>query len=257
MFALPLESRISYLIRTNLAQVWPSFINSDCPFRSGKPLLIITHSCDADCISQTVQAGTYLAVPRFVRLLSPNKVIVRMHPTPSPHRSPPVHRSAPQPCPPSPAALPAAPRCSPLVRLPAPQPRSPPRAAAPLSTAPHRSPARLPQPPPRLPPRAAAPPASPRRLPASLQRRSPARLHMPQPRLPGCSPPVHLPTPPTRPPSPAASPPPSPGPAPQPHPPPHAAASPAPGPTPACPRRLPITLLAQQPRPPPHAARGG
>ena len=56
MFALPWESRIvSYLIRTNLACVWPSFINSYCPFRS-KPLLIITDFCDAGCISQ-VGAG--------------------------------------------------------------------------------------------------------------------------------------------------------------------------------------------------------
>ena len=56
----------------SMAQLHKVDINSDCPFRSGKPLLIITHCCDADCISQTVQAGTYLAVPRFVRLLSPN-----------------------------------------------------------------------------------------------------------------------------------------------------------------------------------------
>ena len=45
MFALPWESRISFLIRTNLARVWPSFINSYCPFRN-KPLLIITHFCE-------------------------------------------------------------------------------------------------------------------------------------------------------------------------------------------------------------------
>lgn len=160
MFALPLESRISYLIRTNLARVWPSFVNSYssfyCRFRS-KPLLIITHVCDADCISQTVQARAYLVV--FFRLLSPNLVIVRMHPTPCrsaqtqrPLSS--IPRCLSQPRPPPPAAFPSpSPSCSPG-RLPAPPLRLPPRAAA--------SPAFLPVPQPRPPPHAAASPAPPR-----------------------------------------------------------------------------------------------
>ena len=194
MFALPLESRISYLIRTNLARIWPSFTNSCCPFR-GKPLLIITHFCDAHCISQTVQARTYPVV--FFRLLGD-----------CPHASHPMSLRADA------TSAEQYPPC-----LSAQQPHPPPRAASP-SPSPRRSPTRLPPLPPRLPPRAASLPAFPRRLPVSLPvppaspclslvrplcSSLPWPVHLPasQPPCPPssaaapaesrCSPPVHLP----------------------------------------------------------------